>query len=190
MKKISKQSPLYDIVNRLNEIIDELNNNREVYENFKPDIKDSLSKTYEAKDLPNVYEAKVMGIYKIELVAKIPNLQIELYRNNKSEIVILDGEKRKIDNVFLAKGDRVVMKNNTLKTEDKLIITMTMNVLDAFIDQYEAVKSNIELVSDISNKSKKQFEEVQQAIKNFYTNINFEPVTDSELKILINSLGA
>lgn len=190
MNKLSKQSPLYDIVKRLNEIIDELNNNREVYENFKPDIKDSLSKTYEAKDLPNIYEAKVMGIYKIELVADIPNLQLELYRNKKSEIVTLDGEKRIINNVFLAKGDRVVMKSNTLKPEDKLIISMTMNILDAFVDQYEAVKTNIEIVSGISEKSEKQFKEMKDTIAGFYTSINFEPVTQNELKSLIGSLEA
>lgn len=190
MKKISKQSPLYDIVNRLNEIIDELNNNREVYENFKPDIKDSLSKTYVSKDLPIAYEAKVMGMYKIELVANVPNLQIELYRNKKSELVMLDGEKRIIDNVFLAKGDKVVMKSNTLKSEDKLTITMTMNILDAFVDQYEAVKSNIEIVSGISAKSEKQFKEMKDTIAGFYKSIEFEPVTQNELKSLIGSLEA
>lgn len=188
MNKLSKQSPLYDIVNRLNEIIDELNNNREVYENFKPDIKDKLEKTYDSKALPGVYEARVMGIYKIELVASIPNLQIELFRNGKSEIVMLDGEKRVLDNVFLAKGDRVIMKSNTLKTEDKLIISMKMNILDAFVDQYEAVKTNIEIVSGISAKSEKQFKEMKDTIAGFYTSINFEPVTQNELKSLIGSL--
>lgn len=190
MNKLSKQSPLYDIVNRLNEIIDEINNNREIYENFKPDIKDKLSKTYDSKALPVVYEARVMGIYKIELISNAPNLQVELYRNGKTELVILNNEKTVIDNVFFAKGDKVVMKNNTLKAEDKVVITMKMNILDAFTDQYEAVKSNIEIVSNISAKSEKQFKEMKDTIANFYTSINFEPVTQAELKSLIESLEA
>ena len=46
MNKLTKQSPLFDITNRINEIIDELNNNREIYLNFKPDIKDDIKKIY------------------------------------------------------------------------------------------------------------------------------------------------
>lgn len=190
MNKLSKQSPLYDIVNRLNEIIDEINNNREIYENFKPDIKEVLSENYDSEALPVVYEVRVMGIYKIELVSTAPKLQVELYRNGKTEIVILNNEKTVIDNVFFAKGDKVIIKNNTLMAEDKIVITMKMNILDAFVDQYEAVKTNIEIVSGISEKSEKQFKEMKDTIANFYSSINFEAVTQNELKILLSSLEA
>ncbi len=190
MDKLTKQSPLFDITKRINEIIDELNNNSEIYKNFKPDIKGNFKKTYTDKSIPTTYEAQIMGLYKIELKTERASLKLELFRSGKSEIVYLDINNKVLNNVFMSKGDKVILKESSLVSTDSVIVSLEMNILDAFVDQYEAVKSNIEVVTKISSESSKQFEEMRNTIQSFYKSIDFEPVTKVELKALIDSLGA
>lgn len=190
MNKLTKQSPLYDITKRINEIIDELNNNSEIYKNFKPDIKGDFKKTYTDKSIPTTYKAQIMGLYNIELKTERASLKLELFRSGKSEIVYLDIKNKVLNNVFMSKGDKIVLKESSLVSTDSVIISLEMNILDAFVDQYEAVKDNIEVVTKISSESSKQFEEMRNTIQNFYKSIEFEPVTKVELKALIDSLGA
>lgn len=190
MNKLTKQSPLFDITNRINEIIDELNNNREIYLNFKPDIKDDIKKIYTDKDLPAAYEALIMGLYKIVLNSERANVKLEIFRNGKTELTSLNIQKKEIKNIFLSKGDKILIKENNLSSTDSIVISLEMNILDAFIDQYEAVKTNIDIVTNISNESNKKFEELKETISSFYMSINFEPVSQIELKSLIDSIEA
>lgn len=190
MNKLTKQSPLFDITNRINEIIDELNNNKEIYLNFKPNIKADFTKTYTDKDLPTSYEALIMGLYKIVLNSERASVKLEIFRNGKTELASLNIQKKEIKNIFLSKGDKILIKDNDLKSSDSIVISLEMNILDAFIDQYEAVKTNIDIVTNISDESKKQFEELKETISSFYTSINFEPVTQIELKSLIDIIEA
>lgn len=190
MNKLTKQSPLFDIINRINELVGEFNASKTIYQNFKPNIKSGLSKKYDVKAIPATYNVEVMGLYKIELVAESATVQIEIYRNGKSQRFNLSTNGKKIENAFLTTGDRIVLHSSTLKTNDTVTITLDMNILESFVDQYEISKNNIQVVTGITETSKKQFEEMTKTINSFYTSINFQPVSERELKELLNMVEA
>lgn len=189
MKKLTNQSPLFDITNRINEIIDNLKDNKEVYQNFKPDIGESLTKTYKNEDIPTSYDAIVMGVYKIELKTENSSLAYELFINGQSKKGILNKDKNIVENIFMSKGDKIIFKDKTLADEDLVTISFEMNVLQAFTEEYELVRSNINIISKISEDNKKQMAEINEIIKNFYSTINFEPVTKGELDEYLKSIG-
>lgn len=189
MQKLSRQSPLFDITNRINEIIDELNNNRDVYQNFKPDIGERLTKSYKNEDIPTSYEVVVMGVYKLELKGENSRVAYELFINGKTNKGILDKNNKVAANIFMSKGDKIVFRDKTLADEDFVTISFEMNILDAFIKEYEAVQNNIGIVSKISEETKKEMERINETIKNFYNTLNLEPVSQEELQKLLDSIG-
>lgn len=188
MKKLTKQSPLFDITKLINDIVDEINNNRDVYENFKPDIKSSISKSFNNDSIPGIYEASIMGLYKIELKAENSRVRLEIFRNEESRVFDLNIQNKVVENIFLSKGDRIVLKEGDLKTNESLCVSLEMNILDAFVDQYETSKSSIKTMEGILGQSKVQFEEIEDTINKFYSNINFEEVSPKELAALIAKL--
>lgn len=188
MNKLTNQSPLFDITNRINEIIDNLNDNKDIYLNFKPNIENDLAKTYTNNDLPATYEVIVMGAYKIELASEKSSLDYELFIKGKSIQGTLDQNKKSIENVFMAPGDKVVFKDKTLGDNDFVKVSLQMNLLDAFIKEYEAVQNNIGIVSEISEESKREMAAIKEVIKNFYSTLEFEPVSKEELDAYLESL--
>lgn len=190
MKKLTNQSPLFDITNRINEIIDSLKDSKEVYQNFKPDIGESLTKTYRNEDIPTSYDVVVMGVYKIELKTENSNLAYELFINGQSKKGNLNKDKNIVKNIFMSKGDKIIFRDKTLADEDLVTISFEMNILEAFTKEYEAVQNNISIVARISEDSKRQMEEINEIIKNFYNSLDFEPVTKGELDEYLESLEA
>lgn len=189
MQKLNNQSPLFDITNRINDLIEEFNNNKEIYENFKPNIKETLGKTYESGDLPAEYVARVMGLYEINLKTTKGMLEVELYRDGNSSKVILDSSKQQLQGFFLSKGDKVIFRGENMESTDEITIEMIGNILDTFIEQYEKVQTNIDIVEGMSSEVEKNLVIIEKMIKEFYKTINFEPVSQSELRILLNSIG-
>lgn len=189
MQKLSNQSPLFDITNRINEIIDDLNGNKEFYQNFKPDIGKSLI-IYKNDDLPTAYDVIVMGAYKIELKTEKASLEYEIFRKGKAIKGILSKEKSVVKNIFLSKGDKIVFRQKTLGDEDTVTVSLEMNILEAFTKEYEAVQNNIGIVSEISEENKKQMEAIKETINNFYGTLGIEPVDKEELQKYLESLGA
>lgn len=190
MRKLSKQSPLFDITIRINEIIDELNSNKEVYQNFKPNIGKSLTKTYTNSDLPAIYDVEVMGAYKIELKTEKSKLAYELFIDNESKKGVLDKDNNAIKNIFMSNGDKIIFSDKTLGVDDFVTVSLEMNILDAFIKEYESVQNNIGIVSEISEENKRQMEAIKDTIQNFYGTIEIEPVSNEELQSYLESLEA
>lgn len=189
MQKLTNQSPLFDITNRINEIIDELKGSKEVYQNFKPDIGESLTKTYRNEDIPTSYNVIVMGVYKIELKTENSSLAYELFINGQSKKGILNKDKNIVKNIFMSKGDKIIFRDKTLVDEDLVTISFEMNILEAFTKEYEAVQNNIGIVSEISEETKKEMVKINEIIKNFYSTIDLEPVSKEELQSLLASIG-
>lgn len=189
MQKLSKQSPLFDITDRINEIIDDLNGTKDIYQNFKPDIGEDLTKIYKNADIPVTYDVVVVGVYKIELKAENARLPYELFIKGEGKIGVLDENNKVVKNIFLSKGDKIIFRDKTLAEEDRVIVSFEMNILDAFIKEYEAVQNNIGAVSEIAEETKKEMTEIDKVIKSFYSTFDFEPVSQEELDKLIVSLG-
>lgn len=189
MQKLSRQSPLFDITNRINEIIDNINDNKEIYQNFKPDIGESLAKSYKNEDIPTSYDVVVMGVYKLELKGENSRIAYELFINGKTNKGILDKNNKVATNIFMSKGDKIVFRDKTLVDEDFVTISFEMNILDAFIKEYESVQNNIGIVSKISEETKKEMEKINETIKNFYNTLDLEPVSQEELQSLLASIG-
>lgn len=189
MQKLSNQSPLFDITKRINDLIEEFNNNKDIYENFKPNIKETLGMVYDPEDLPTEYVAKVMGLYQINFKTNKGILEVELYRGGKSNKVILDSSRQQLTDFFLSKGDKVIFRGENIETTDEITIKMIGTLLDTFIEQYEKVQTNIDVVEGMSSEVEKNLASIEKMIKEFYNTINFEPVSQSELRILLNSIG-
>lgn len=189
MQKLTNQSPLFDITNRINEIIDDLNGNKDIYLNFKPDAGGSLTKVYKNGDLPSTYDVVVMGAYKIELANGKSQLPYELFIEGETKKGILDKDKKEVKNIFMSKGDKIVFRDNTLDEDDFVTVSLEMNILDAFIKEYEAVQNNIGIVSEISEDNKKQMEAIKKTINEFYGVIGLEPVSEEELNKYLESIG-
>lgn len=189
MEKLTNQSPLFDITKRINEIVDELNNNKDVYLSFKPDIGKSLTKTYKYTDLPISYDVEAIGVYKIELTTENSVLPYELSIKGQSTEGKLFKANNIVDNIFLYKGDKIVFKEKALAEGDILTVSYQMNILESFIKEYNSVQNNISIVSEISEENKKQMAAIRETIKDFYNVQNFEPVSQEELLQLLGSLG-
>ena len=188
MQKLTKQSPLFNIVKRINEIIDEINDNKEVYESLKPHITEDVEFTIKDKDVPGVIDILVTGLYKIELKSDKAALSIEVYRNGVTERFGLNFQNKTITDLLLSKGDRIIFKEGNLEPEAEVIVRLDMNILEAFTEQYELNKKNFETSTKISNEIKEQFEDIKKYVKDFNYSINFEKVTDKELKELLRTL--
>lgn len=190
MQKLSNQSPLFDITNRINELIDEITNNKDIYQNFKPDIGEGLTKTYKNVDIPTTYDVQVMGVYKLELNTEKSKLAYELFINGEAKQGTLDKDNKVVDNIFMSKGDKVVFRDKTLLGEDSVTVSFELNILEAFIKEYESVQGNISIVSEISEYNEKQMIAIKDAISKFYGTIDLEPVSNEELQKLLESIEA
>lgn len=188
MKKLTNQSPLFDVTNRINEIIDNLNDSKEVYQNFKPDMGESLTKAYRNEDIPTSYDVIVMGVYKIELKTENSSLAYELFINGQSKKGNLNKDKNAVKNIFMSKGDKIIFRDKTLADEDLVTISFEMNILEAFAKEYESVQNNIGIVSEISEESKRQIDAIKKAIDDFYGTLEMEPVSKEELQVYLESL--
>lgn len=188
MEKLTKQSPLYNIVKRINEIIEEINNNKEVYESLKPHITEDVRFSFKDNDIPGVINILVTGLYKIELKSDKASISVEIYRNGQTERLGLNVQNKIIDDLLLSKGDKIIFKEGELEAEAEIVVTLDKNILEAFTEQYELNKTNLETSTKISNDIKVQFEDIKKFIQEFNYSINFEQVTDKELKELLNSL--
>lgn len=189
MQKLSNQSPLFDITNRINELIDELKGSKDIYQNFKPDIGEGLTKTYKNVDIPTTYDVQVMGVYKLELNTEKSKLAYELFINGEAKQGTLDKDNKIVDNIFMSKGDKVVFRDKTLLGEDSVTVSFELNILEAFIKEYESVQGNISIVSEISEDNKRQMAKINETIKNFYKTLDLEPVSQEELQNLLASIG-
>lgn len=190
MKKLTNQSPLFDITNRINEIIDSLKDSKEIYQNFKPDIGESLTTTYRNEDIPTSYGVIVMGVYKIELKTENSSLAYELFINGQSKKGTLNKDKNTVKNIFMSKGDKIIFRDKTLADEDLVTISFEMNILEAFTKEYDSVQNNIGIVSKISEESSKQMEKISEIIKNFSSTLNIEPVSKEELGQYLETIGS
>lgn len=188
LNKLVNQSPLYDIVKRINELVDEMNTNKTVYENFKPVSKEKI-KTLSQTDLPIRHPIDVIGIYSINLETEAGGVTIDVYKGeNLKRTLVLNGQNKTLEGLFFDKDEVLVIKGEGLGKADKLSITLEKNILDALIDQYEANLKSISENKKIAEESKKQFEEIQNFINNFYQALDYEFATAKDLKDLINIL--
>ena len=188
MEKLTKQSPLYNIVKRINEIIEEINDNKEVYESLKPHITEDVRFSIKDSDIPGVVNILVTGLYKVELKTNKASIRVEVYRNGQTERFGLNLQNKIIDDLLLSKGDRIIFKDGNLESEDEIVVTLDKNILEAFTEQYELNKTNLETSTKISNEIKEQFAGVKKYVQDFNRSINFEEVTDKELKELLRTL--
>ena len=188
MEKLTKQSPLFNITKRINEIIDEINNNKDVYESLKPNITENIEFIIKDKDIPKVIEIVVAGLYKIELKSDKATVKLEIFRNNETKTLGLNVQNKVINDLLLSKGDKIIFKEANLETEDEILVNLDKNILEAFTEQYQLNKTNIETSTNISENIKQQFEDIKKVIAEFNYSINFEEVTDKELKELLSTL--
>lgn len=188
MEKLTKQSPLFNITKRINEIIDEINNNKDVYESLKPNITENIEFIIKDKDIPKVIEIVVAGLYKIELKSDKATVKLEIFRNNETKTLGLNVQNKVINDLLLSKGDKIIFKEANLETEDEILVNLDKNILEAFTEQYQLNKTNIETSTNISENIKQQFEDIKKVITEFNYSINFEEVTDKELKELLSTL--
>lgn len=188
MEKLTKQSPLFNITKRINEIIDEINNNKEIYESLRPNITENVEFIIKDKDIPGEIEILITGLYKIELKSDTAIVKIEIFRNGKTENLGLNIQNKVIKDLFLSKGDKIIFKEGNLETEDEITVNLNKNILEAFTEQYQLNKTNIETATDITKNIKLQFEDIKKAIAEFNYSINLEQVTDKELKDLLGIL--
>lgn len=189
MNKLTKQSPLYDIVKRLNELIEEFTTNKEVYDNFKPVKENGSTKDFLEKDLPVHYAIDVIGIYTLALETVQGSVEVEVYKGDElKNTLVLNQQEKVLESLFFDVDNVLVLRGHNLSQEAKLTITLKQNLLDAFIDQYEANKKNISESKKIAKESKDQFLAIQEEIKNFYGLINFEFADSKDLKALLTIL--
>lgn len=188
MEKLTKQSPLFNITKRINEIIDEINNNKEIYESLRPNITENVEFIIKDKDIPGEIEILITGLYKIELKSDKATVKLEVFRNSQTINLGLNVQNKIINDLLLSKGDKIIFKEGNLETEDEILVTLDKNILEAFTEQYQLNKTNIETSTNISENIKQQFEDIKKVIAEFNYSINFEQVTDKELKELLNSL--
>lgn len=188
MEKLTKQSPLFNITKRINEIIDEINNNKDVYESLKPNITENIEFIIKDKDIPKVIEIVVAGLYKIELRSDKATVKLEIFRNNETKTLGLNVQNKVINDLLLSKGDKIIFKEANLETEDEILVNLDKNILEAFTEQYQLNKTNIETSTNISENIKQQFEDIKKVIAEFNYSIRFEEVTDKELKELLSTL--
>lgn len=188
LSKLVNQSPLYDIVKRINELVDEMNTNKTIYENFKPVSKEK-TKTLSQTDLPIRYPIDVIGIYSIGLETESGGVTIDVYKGEiLKRTLVLNGQIKTITGLFFDKDEVLVIKGEGLSKADKLSISLEKNILNAFIDQYEANLKSISENKKIAEESKKQFQEIKTTIDNFYNILDYEFASQQDLKELLSML--
>lgn len=188
MEKLTKQSPLFNITKRINEIIDEINNNKEIYESLRPNITENVEFIIKDKDIPGEIEILITGLYKIELKSNKATVKLEVFRNGQTINLGLNIQNKTINDLLLSKGDKIIFKEGNLETEDEITVNLDKNILEAFTEQYQLNKTNIETATDITENIKLQFEDIKKAIAEFNYSINLEQVTGKELKDLLGIL--
>lgn len=188
MEKLTKQSPLFNITKRINEIIDEINNNKEIYESLKPNITENIEFIIKDDNVPGEIEILVAGLYRIELKSETATVKVEVFKNGKTEMLGLSVQNKIIKDLLLSKGDKIIFKEGNLETDAEIDVNLDKNILEAFTEQYQLNKANIETATDITENIKNQFEEIKKVIAEFNYSINFEEVTDKELKELLGIL--
>ncbi|MBU5669496.1 hypothetical protein KQI68_06545 [Peptoniphilus sp. MSJ-1] len=189
MEKLKGHSYLVEIISRINEIVEEINNNKEVYETLKPNIKEKINYSIKNTDIPKEIPILVMGMYKIEMLADIGTVNIDLFSNGKTTNISLNPQRKTLDDVFLLKGDKIIIRQSNINSESSIKINLEKNIVESFMDQYKLSKSNIATMQGISDESKEILETIKKQIEEFNYKLNIESASSEDLKSLLNILG-
>lgn len=161
MESLLNTSPILHIVDKINELVNYANSDKELLDGFRNTDNSAYNETIDTININGyIHTVKMAGLYKITLTATSGSVELTVHENNNSQTFtkVLDVNNLVLDNVLLLNGDYVSFVNRSLPAGSKVSIELQKNLVKSIFDNVTEVKtistelnSEIEKVLEISS---------------------------------------
>ena len=153
MESLLNTSPILHIVDKINELVNYANSDKELLDGFRNADNSIYNETIDKININGyIHTVKMAGLYKITLTATSGSLDLTVHENNSSSTYAtsLDVNNLVLENVLLLNGDYVSFIDRSLPSGSKVSIELQKNLVKSIFDSVTEVKTiSTELTSEI-----------------------------------------
>lgn len=163
MESLLNTSPILHIVDKINELVNYANSDKELLDGFRNTDNSVYNETIDKININGyIHTVKMAGLYKITLTATSGSVELTVHENNNSQTFtkVLDVNNLVLDNVLLLNGDYVSFVNRSLPAGSKVSIELQKNLVKSIFDNVTEVKS-------ISTELNSEIEKVLELARNY-----------------------
>ena len=163
MESLLNTSPILHIVDKINELVNYANSDKELLDGFRNADNSIYNETIDKININGyIHTVRMAGLYKITLTATSGSLDLTVHENNASSTYAtsLDVNNLVLDNVLLLNGDYVSFIDRSLPTGSKVSIELQKNLVKSIFDNVTEVKT-------ISTELNNEIETVLEISRNY-----------------------
>lgn len=163
MESLLNTSPILHIVDKINELVNYANSDKELLDGFRNTDNSAYNETIDKININGyIHTVKMAGLYKITLTATSGSVELTVHENNANQTFtkVLDVNNLVLDNVLLLNGDYVSFVNRSLPAGSKVTIELQKNLVKSIFDNVTEVKS-------ISTELNSEIEKVLELARNY-----------------------
>ena len=163
MESLLNTSPILHIVDKINELVNYANSDKELLDGFRNADNSIYNETIDKLNINGyIHTVKMAGLYKITLTATSGSVELTVHENNSSSTYAtsLDVNNLVLDNVLLLNGDYVSFIDRSLPSGSKVSIELQKNLVKSIFDNVTEVKT-------ISTELNNEIETVLEISRNY-----------------------
>ena len=163
MESLLNTSPILHIVDKINELVNYANSDKELLDGFRNADNSIYNETIDKININGyIHTVRMAGLYKITLTATSGSVELTVHENNSSSTYAtsLDVNNLVLDNVLLLNGDYVSFIDRSLPSGSKVSIELQKNLVKSIFDNVTEVKT-------ISTELNNEIETVLEISRNY-----------------------
>lgn len=163
MESLLNTSPILHIVDKINELVNYANRDKELLDGFRNTDNSAYNETIDTININGyIHTVKMAGLYKITLTATSGSVELTVHENNANQTFtkVLDVNNLVLDNVLLLNGDYVSFVNRSLPAGSKVSIELQKNLVKSIFD-------NVTEVMTVSAELSNEIETVLEIARNY-----------------------
>ena len=198
MKKLENTSPLFDIVKRINELIEFSDGNNSFFSAFRRDPKlDGVEELSFAKPTgefikKQLWKPRAGGMYSFKLVEpeeyKV-TLTYEDSTTNKEVKKILSKDSLTLLDTIMLPGTTVLIEISGNSTNTKLQIQRDKTLLEAITIMFGTITESSSKLEGLENAATQEYGKLLNTIQEFQSKVNIEALTKEEIENITSVLG-
>lgn len=173
MEKLKEQSPLYQIIETINTLLEIIPSS---IDSFKNGVEYKETKTI-LEFQKEIFKVKVSGIYRISMLAN-GNVVI---KGNNGKRYDLNANNKEIDGILLLAGDMLNFESTGMQITDVIKIELTSSILDYVTKNADELRKAIELYKPL-NYEKLNPEQIEALRGEPFRYNDFTPTQLNDLK--------
>ena len=163
MESLLNTSPILHIVDKINELVNYANCDKELLDGFRNADNSIYNETIDKININGyIHTVRMAGLYKITLTATSGSVELTVHENNTNQTFkeVLDVNNLVLDNVLLLNGDYVSFIDRSLPAGSKVSIELQKNLVKSIFDNVTEVKT-------ISTELNNEIETVLEISRNY-----------------------